>query len=194
MKFDLHVHTMFSDGISSPEDIVKKAKEIKLDGLAITDHDNVKGLKRAEKAAKDAGIIFIPGVEITTPMGDIIALNIKEMPKIGKNTTPLEIIDFVHSGNGIAVLAHPFGGYWPVSFAEIIDVFKGKFDAVEIFNACTPLEANIAAMELAKKMKFVGVAGSDAHTADKVGAAFTVSSSDDILSEIKKGNVKVGWL
>ena len=193
MKFDLHTHTFYSDGIAAPEEIVEQAKRMNLDGIAITDHDNMKGLKRAKKTADALGLILIPATEITLPMGDILAYGIEEMPKYPKNASPIEIMEKIHEMGGVTALAHPFGGYWPISFAEVIGTVKSGFDAIEIFNACVSLEANIAAMEMAKKIRLPGIAGSDAHTADLVGTAFTACKKD-ILSEIKKGKIEVGWI
>ena len=193
-KFDLHIHTNFSDGISSPEEVVRYAKKIGLDGIAITDHDTVKGMKKAEKLAKKLNIELVPGLEITTSFGDILALGIKEVIN-GFNADlkgVMKIIDDIHKKGGIAVAAHPYAGVWPAgSFAENID--KLDFDAIEIFNANCSLEANIKAMELAKKTGITGTAGSDAHSLDMVGTAFTITKNG-LIESIKKGKVKIGWL
>lgn len=66
MKADLHVHTTFSDGMFSPEEVVKMAKDIGLYGIAITDHDTVSGIERAVEAGKQWGVSIVPGVEIST--------------------------------------------------------------------------------------------------------------------------------
>lgn len=63
---DLHIHTTASDGIRSPARIVKMAGEKGLNCIAITDHDTFSGLEEAENAAKQQGIIVVPGVEIST--------------------------------------------------------------------------------------------------------------------------------
>lgn len=64
--FDLHIHTSFSDGILSPEQVVDIAKSKKIDGIAITDHDTVDGLKSSiEYSKKISGIIVIPGIEFS---------------------------------------------------------------------------------------------------------------------------------
>ncbi|MEM7819421.1 MAG: CehA/McbA family metallohydrolase [Candidatus Aenigmatarchaeota archaeon] len=189
-KFDLHIHTNFSDGIATPEDVLKYSKAVGLSGLAITDHDTLDGYKKAKNIAKKIGVILVPGVEITTPLGDILAYGIEEIP----SGTPLEIIDKIHSMDGVAAIAHPYGGYWTVSFADIIDIIKHKIDAIEIFNATTPLEANIKAMKLAKKAKLPGIGGSDAHILEVVGTAFTISNTEDIVLAIKSGKIKVGWI
>lgn len=61
---DLHTHSSESDGTLTPEELVAYAREIGLLALALTDHDTVSGLDRAEKAARKVGIRFIPGIEI----------------------------------------------------------------------------------------------------------------------------------
>lgn len=63
---DLHVHTTCSDGTLSPEEVVKLAADEGIKVLAITDHDNVSGIRRAEKEAQKYGITIIPGIECST--------------------------------------------------------------------------------------------------------------------------------
>ncbi len=70
MPADLHVHTNFSDGIFSPEEIVKKAKDARLSAVAITDHDCVDGIDSAMDAGRKLGVKVIPGVEFTTDLPD----------------------------------------------------------------------------------------------------------------------------
>jgi predicted metal-dependent phosphoesterase TrpH len=62
---DLHLHTFFSDGTYSPEELVEHAKRHGLGALALTDHDTVEGCERAQHACAAAGIEFIPGAELT---------------------------------------------------------------------------------------------------------------------------------
>jgi hypothetical protein len=61
---ELHCHSHYSDGMSSPAELVKKAKQKKIKYLALTDHNSVKGVKEAIKAGKKYGINIIPAVEI----------------------------------------------------------------------------------------------------------------------------------
>ena len=66
MKFaDLHLHTQFSDGTFSPEELVAQARLHDLAAVALTDHDTVEGCDRAAVASRAAGIEFIPGTELT---------------------------------------------------------------------------------------------------------------------------------
>lgn len=63
---DLHVHTTISDGLLSPEEIVKTAYRMKYKILGITDHDSLSGIDRARAAAVNYGLEIIPGCELTS--------------------------------------------------------------------------------------------------------------------------------
>lgn len=66
----MHVHTSVSDGMFTPHEVVYQAREIRLSGLAITDHDTVDGIAEALDEAKSTGDIqVIPGIEINTDAG-----------------------------------------------------------------------------------------------------------------------------
>jgi 3',5'-nucleoside bisphosphate phosphatase len=65
MFADLHLHSSFSDGTYSPEEIVAHAQRFRLKAIALTDHDSVEGCVRTAVACNTAGIEFIPGTELT---------------------------------------------------------------------------------------------------------------------------------
>lgn len=65
MFADLHLHTNFSDGTYSPEELVAQAVKHGLAAIALTDHDTVEGCGRAAQACQGAGIEFIAGTELT---------------------------------------------------------------------------------------------------------------------------------
>jgi len=62
---DLHLHTNASDGLLEPEALVARVAEAGVTSMAVTDHDTVAGLDRAEAAAQARGLRFVPGIEIT---------------------------------------------------------------------------------------------------------------------------------
>ena len=62
---DLHIHSSYSDGVYTPRELAFMAKAAGISVMALTDHDTLKGLPEMEKAAKEAGIDFIPGVEFS---------------------------------------------------------------------------------------------------------------------------------
>lgn len=79
---DLHTHSTASDGEKTPSELVLAAKESGLSVLALTDHDTVDGLEEASEAAKKAGLVFVPGIELNIqwPTGEfhLLGLGLKE--------------------------------------------------------------------------------------------------------------------
>lgn len=72
MKFaDLHLHTHFSDGTFSPEEVVAHGQRFGFSALALTDHDTVDGCERMAAACQAANIEFISGTELTSEQDDV---------------------------------------------------------------------------------------------------------------------------
>ena len=78
-KFDLHIHTKYSDGSGSPKDIIYNARKKGLNGIAITDHNTLEGYFRAKDI--DANITILPGFEVSTEAGHILVLGLEYLPK-----------------------------------------------------------------------------------------------------------------
>jgi predicted metal-dependent phosphoesterase TrpH len=87
-QVDLHIHTTFSDGDMTPEEMVADAQKAGLAGIAITDHDEVEGVRAAREVA-GADFIVVPGVELSTSdgkndihiLGYLIDINSSELRK-----------------------------------------------------------------------------------------------------------------
>lgn len=62
---DLHIHSTFSDGTLSPEEIVKEAKQKGLKAIALTDHDTLAGVKQAQIAGEKHSLQVISGIELS---------------------------------------------------------------------------------------------------------------------------------
>lgn len=69
MGYDLHTHSIYSDGSLKPEELIRKAVKSGLDGIALTDHDTVAGLAEAVTEAEKHHYTFLPGIELTTDFG-----------------------------------------------------------------------------------------------------------------------------
>lgn len=178
LKIDLHVHTCYSsDGITTPREVVAYSKRRGLDGVAITDHDTVDG---ALKLLGKTSLVVIPGIEITTSVGHILALNVKK--SIPSNLSPAETIQSIHEVGGIAVAAHPVTLI--KSFRSIDDTLN--FDAIEVINSVSfpfSLSTHLS-RKLALSLKLPQVAGSDAHYGPEIGFAYTFIDADPEVDEI----------
>jgi predicted metal-dependent phosphoesterase TrpH len=69
-NFDLHNHSIFSDGLLSPTQLIELAARTGVDAIALTDHDTTDGLEEAGIAAQRTGVTLVPGVEISASWGD----------------------------------------------------------------------------------------------------------------------------
>ena len=103
---NLHVHTTFSDGTGSMEEVIQAAQRAGLDALLINDHDTL--------AARDAGyegyhkdLLVLVGVELSGPHNHYLAYGLEQCPEYSWQA-PQEFIDRVQSEGGIGFLAHPF--------------------------------------------------------------------------------------
>ncbi|RSX54349.1 phosphatase [Bifidobacterium goeldii] len=69
--WDIHCHTVFSDGTKTPEELVELSHDIGLHGVSISDHDTTSGWPDAQRAAQAAGMPLLRGTEITACDGDV---------------------------------------------------------------------------------------------------------------------------
>ena len=69
-KTDLHLHTIFSDGQYSPEELISMVKDADIDIISVTDHDTVDGINESIEIGKKYGVEVIPGLEISSDIRD----------------------------------------------------------------------------------------------------------------------------
>ncbi len=188
-RFDLHVHSKCSDGHDDVKTIIKSAVKKGLNGIAITDHDTMRGSVVARRVIKDLklDIVLIPGAEVTTSEGHLLVLGVGDLPK--SKMSPEETTDVAHDFGGITVVPHP---YHP--FRHAIGRIP-KCDAVEVYNSKHLFGiANARARIGAKKHHLPMVAGSDSHFAKTVGLGVTeidAEDADDAIQAIKSGHTRI---
>ena len=180
VKADLHVHTTYSeDSTITPKELVFYAKKRGLNAVAVTDHNSLAG---AFKIAGETDFLVIPGMEVSSRDGHIVALNVQELIPRGLGAD--ETVERIHQAGGVAIACHPFA------------LFKGslgknvsaKFDAVEVINArAFPFTRSVRKAEkIAADLKLPRVAGTDAHYGPQIGYGYTSIQSEPTVEAIVK--------
>jgi predicted metal-dependent phosphoesterase TrpH len=168
IKADLHVHTTYSkDSLITPKDLVFYAKKRGLNAVAITDHNQLEG---AYKIAKETDFLIIPGMEVSSSDGHIVALNVHEL--IPRGYSAVETVEQIHRLGGVAIACHPY-----VLFKGCLkEKVCATFDAIEVINArAFPFKNSVKkAEETAERFKLSRVAGTDAHYGPQIGYCYTV--------------------
>ncbi len=183
MRFDLHMHTKYSkDCKTDLEEIIKAAKKSGLDGIAVTDHDTIKGGVETKKIAR-GGLEVIVGAEIMTTKREVIGYFISEEIK---STDFFEVIDEIKSQGGVSCIPHPFDYLRITSSMRPTKEILKTVDRVEVLNSkCVLSSFNRAARKAAMESGLGISAGSDAHTPFEIGNAGVIMDSADDLRNKK---------
>jgi predicted metal-dependent phosphoesterase TrpH len=199
---DLHLHTIYSyDGTASVPTVLERAQQVGLDVIAITDHDEIKGARIAQELAPKYAIEVIPGMEITTAEGDLLALNVTR--KIERGLSLVKTILAVKEQGGFCIAPHPTAeglgmkslNWQTISRALRIPDVASTLIGIETYNATLlDKEGNHYADVLANRYHISKVGNSDAHVLDAIGLGMTEfpgSTADDLLAALQNGTTTV---
>jgi predicted metal-dependent phosphoesterase TrpH len=198
---DLHLHTIYSyDGTASLAAVLNRAKQIGLDVIAITDHDEIRGALKALDLAPNYGVEVIPGIEITTADGDLLALFITE--KVDAGLSLVETVLRVRELGGICIAPHPMAGGMGMKSLKARTILKALRNprvadtliGIETYNG-TAIDriSNHYANILASRLHIAKTGSSDAHTIDTLGfgvTEFEGHTAADLLSALKNKATK----
>ena len=194
MKAELHCHSTHSvgtkvvwEGLDSPAEMMRAARMKGIGAVAITDHNSIGSWKEAAAAAKREGIIFIPGMEISSSKGHILGLGLNEL--VPRDLGIEETVELIHEQGGLAIAAHPYD----IKGEGVRDEYR-EADAVEVFNALNvDWFANRFTENRLRRVDMPKVVGSDAHNVDMLGHAINIMDAhdaDSVLREIRRGRVQ----
>jgi predicted metal-dependent phosphoesterase TrpH len=194
---DLHIHTIYSyDGTASVQAVLRRAKRIGLDVIAITDHDEIAGSLKALELAPNYGLEVIPAIEVTTAEGDLLAFNITE--KIQRDMSLTETVLSVAELGGFCIAPHPMAGGIGMKSLSAYSILKTlrhpdvaqTLVAIETYNA-TVIDkmSNHYAHILADRLDIAQTASSDAHVVEAIGLGVTEfdgRTAQDLLTALHK--------
>ncbi len=199
---DLHIHTLYSfDGTARVADVLRRASAIGLDVIAITDHDVIEGALEALELAPRYGIEVIPGIEVSTADGDLLAFDIQHAPapKRGLIDTLLEVGEM----GGFCVAAHPMAGGWTMKSLSAYAIRQAcrheraarVLIGIEAFNATTlDRDSNTWANNLANRLGLAKTGSSDAHVLGSIGSGatwFPGHTAADLLGALRTAQTEV---
>ncbi len=160
MLIDLHTHSRPCSGDSTltAEELVQRAAEAGLDGIALTEHDAI--LPEAEARALSAryGLAVLRGMEVTTEIGHVLVFG------LSRYTPALRSIEALRreadAAGAVIFLAHPYRGWHrPVPWERLPELVHG----VEALNGQEHMTRNQRALALAGRFALPGIGGSDTH-------------------------------
>jgi predicted metal-dependent phosphoesterase TrpH len=198
LLIDLHCHSRFSaDGVAEPEELVAEARAKGLSGFAITDHNTCACVDYFEEhgflnreGLPVNGLLIIPGQEITTAEGHLLALGVR-LPDNLKGIDALEAVRLIHEKGGLAIPPHPYDRFRAGIREPVLETLE--LDALEVFNAATTLKRyNRHAFAYAQARGLPMTASSDAHDSEALGTAYSILEAETfsvagVLDAIRKG-------
>ena len=184
----------------TPDELIQRAKFVGLDGVCITEHNQLWSVEALEKLRRKHNFLVLGGVEVDTDYGHILVFGLHQ--SVLNVYRIEELRELVDEAGGVMIAAHPFRYVLseysnPTPSVEAVSqrsVFQ-FVDAIEVYGGMSSLtEGNLAA-QVGDHLKLKAIAGSDAHAILQVGQCFTIfenSIKDEgqLISEIKQGRCR----
>mgnify|MGYP001344884657 CR=1 FL=1 len=207
MDIDLHIHTNRYSGCSNidPVKLLKKAKAVGLDGIALTEHGIRWGDEQIEQLRRASGVgdlLIIPGQEVACYwrhgrfQGEFLVFG---YPKsLGSSRSAEEVIELVHAKGGVVIAAHPFKKFRHGDegfYGAGKQLYDFRVDGLEVEHPDYDAEARAQAAEAMTAMGIAGTGASDSHALHTVGICRTVferpvNGVAGLCEEIRAGRLK----
>jgi hypothetical protein len=194
---DMHLHTVHSDGLRHPEELVSAARASGLDFIVSTEH-NTNSANRAWPTCHTAGLLVIPGEEVTTRHGHWLAVGLPPGGWVDWRYGPSEGVfprfaAEVREVGGLVVAAHPSvplpGCAWEFGYDDV--------DALEVWNGRWNLDDEMSLRTwqrlLRQRKRVVAVGGSDSHGEhQQVGLPQTVVHAEELSTPALVDGLRCG--
>ncbi len=190
---DLHIHSIYSfDGATTVRAILKQAASVGLNVIAVTDHDEFRGSLEAQELAPQFGVEVVPGAEISTADGHLLALWIRELPPKGLSLQDTLLL--IGRQGGLAIAPHPFSSLpGSLKMESVVGALtnsrsKAVLLGMETHNMSTQKFDTIA-QKLSIYLPLAKLASSDSHVYWSIGAGrteFPGSTAADLRKALEK--------
>ncbi|MEX2045739.1 MAG: PHP-associated domain-containing protein [Chloroflexota bacterium] len=185
-RADLQLHSDLGDGLASPEAILDAAERVGLDVIALTDHDDIRGafVLRDIAARRSSPVAVVPGIEVTTRSGHLLALWVEDEIPMFAALAPT--VSRIHRSGGLAVVPHPLS-YLTFSVGEgALRTLAAAADPLVHIDGIETLNPSYAgrvrraraAWLNANVLHVAETGSSDAHHANLVGTTWTEFDGD----------------
>jgi predicted metal-dependent phosphoesterase TrpH len=201
MNVDLHCHSKASwDCVSDFAPLIARCKHKGIRYQAITDHNEIWGAQELERMTRhDPDITIIVGEEVYSDAGEIIGLYLEECIPAGLSA--LETAKRIKAQGGLVLLPHPFDKFKRSHLkTKAREEIMPLVDIVEVFNAHVSRQRfNRAAKTWAHLHHKAMSAGSDAHTLEHIGSAYTeviervITGPAELLASLHTGKIIGRW-
>jgi predicted metal-dependent phosphoesterase TrpH len=191
MKFDLHLHTTrhSPDSSMDPFVMLRRAKEIGLHGVVITEHDWLWTEPELQVLrALAPGLVVLSGVEVSAREGHFLAYGVTNPFAIPRGIGVAELCNEVHRQGGAVVAAHPFR--WGQPFRDIVRRHRPALDGMELMTSNMDADCRRQAAEVRAELGVAGLGCSDAHHEDTLGFCYTdfaehITSNAELVEAIR---------
>ena len=194
MKFDLHMHTRrySPDSEIDPFDLVRRALEVGLDGIVITEHDRLWPEDELDELRAAApGLVVLGGVEVSARDGDVLCYGVTSLTSLRRGTRWAALCRAVGEQAGVAVAAHPYR--WGQNLDALWDTEQPALAGLEMMsnNMDADMRRKTAAFRSAHP-GLTGLGNSDAHELPVVGHCYTEFDAEirtiaDLVAAIRSG-------
>jgi predicted metal-dependent phosphoesterase TrpH len=190
--FDLHMHTRrySPDSDIDPFELVRRAREIGLDGIVITEHDCLWPERELDELRAAApGLVVLGGVEVSGRNGDLLCYGVTDLTGLRRGMCWGDLCREVQRQGGAAVAAHPYR--WGQDFDGLLDEERPMLAGLEMMS--NNMDADLrrrAALFLESNPGFAALGNSDAHALHVLGTCRTefdaeIRTSADLVVAIR---------
>jgi hypothetical protein len=155
-----------------PLAMLRRAREIGLDGLVITEHDWLwTESELDELRAAEPGLVVLAGIEVSARQGHFLAYGVRNPFAVPHGIDVAELCREVHRQGGAVVAAHPFR--WGQRFDEILHKSRPELDGLELMSKNMDADCRRQAAAIVRERRLCGLGNSDAHSEDRLGCCYT---------------------